>query len=67
MKDYYKHQVHLPMEQFLSATKEDPLLVSTIIKCNGHSTKELSINLESIPAIRDMLDTIEKRILEELQ
>ncbi len=62
MTNFYKRRLQLPLDDFLKDTSTTLVLQ---VHSEKQSTKFLSINLESIQDIRNMLNKIEEVLVEE--
>jgi len=64
MKKYYKSELDIPLNEFLSK----PYSTITIqVNCEGEKSKNININLDSIPAIRELLNAVEQKIVGDMQ
>lgn len=63
MTNYYDKQLQLPVEEFKLKPELNSIVLQVI--ANEVKTHHLTINLESIPSIRAMLDIIEKIQIEQ--
>jgi hypothetical protein len=59
---YYQEQLERPLDEFLTADEDSEALLTIRVHCNGYSSNELAINLESIKDIREMLDLVESKL-----